>query len=102
MRKIYRCPCGCIFTEDEIAYHYLKATMWSPEEYAEACPNCDCELYIDNCEIEIVVRDTQAGIVIDKFECVEDAETSIRIFEEDDKENGVYEPNFYEVAILEK
>lgn len=48
------------------------------------------------------VRDREAGNIIEVVETYEDGEKLIESFEEDDKENDVYEENFYEVAEISK
>ena len=42
-------------------------------------------------------RDKEAGNVIDEFATREEAEQAIIEYEEQDKKDGIYEPNFYEV-----
>ena len=48
-----------------------------------------------------VIRDSQAGYVIDRFWSKEEAEQKIQEWEKEDKENGCYEPDFYEVYNFE-
>lgn len=45
-----------------------------------------------------VTRDRQTGTVIDEFATREAAEAAIREYEAQDKADGNYEPDFYEVA----
>lgn len=45
-----------------------------------------------------IVRDREAGNVIDEFETKEAAEMALAKYEEEDKSNGIYEEGFYEVA----
>jgi len=44
-----------------------------------------------------LVRDAEAGNVIDQFSSYEEAMEAIRAYEESDKEYGIYEEDFYEV-----
>ncbi len=48
--------------------------------------------------MKYVVRDSEAGNVIDEFETKEAAEMAIAKYEAEDKGNGVYKEGFYEVA----
>ena len=45
-----------------------------------------------------VVRDREAGNVIDEFCTYEEAEKALEEYEKEDKGNGEYTPNFYEIA----
>ena len=45
-----------------------------------------------------VVRDREAGNVIEQFKTIEEAEAALRSYEESDKREGIYEEDFYEVA----
>ena len=45
-----------------------------------------------------VVRDREAGNVIEYVETMGDGLELIKQYEADDKANGIYEPDFYEVA----
>lgn len=45
-----------------------------------------------------VVRDREAGNVIERFKTEEDAEAALRDYEENDKNEGIYEDELYEVA----
>ena len=45
-----------------------------------------------------VTRDREAGNVIDEFDTLKEAEEAIRKYEEEDKTDGTYAPNFYEIA----
>ena len=47
-------------------------------------------------------RDRQAGNLIDDFDTLEEARAAIERYEADDKSNGVYEPDFYEVYDAER
>lgn len=49
-------------------------------------------------ELIFCVRDREAGNVIDRFESYEKAIQALRQYEESDKEEGIYTPDFYEVA----
>ena len=44
-----------------------------------------------------IVRDREAGNPIDEFVRLEEAEATIEEFEAEDKRNGEFKPEFYEV-----
>ena len=46
----------------------------------------------------IVVRDREAGNIIEEVKSFEEGNEKINEYEEDDILNGVYESNFYEVV----
>lgn len=48
-----------------------------------------------------VIRDREGGNVIDKFETYQDAKKELIEYEEGDKREGIYTPDFYEIAIIE-
>lgn len=50
----------------------------------------------------IVIRNREAGIIIERFETVEEARETLAKFEEEDEENEIYEPDFYEIYDTEK
>ena len=45
-----------------------------------------------------ITQDREAGNRIESFDTLADAEHAIELYEVDDKQNGVYTPNFYEVS----
>lgn len=45
-----------------------------------------------------VTRDSATGTMIEPFSTKEEAEAAIRQYEASDKQEGIYEPDFYEVA----
>ena len=45
-----------------------------------------------------LIRDREAGNVIDKFTSLEAAENELKKYEEDDKEEGTHTKNFYEIV----
>lgn len=49
-----------------------------------------------------VVRDREAGNIIEYFKTKEEAEQAIEDYERSDKIEGIYEADFYEVAELNK
>lgn len=49
----------------------------------------------------IVVRDTEAGNIICEVNSVEDGRNVIASYEETDKADGTYTPEFYECVILD-
>ena len=48
-----------------------------------------------------VVRDREAGNVITQFETMEEAQKEIEKYEEQDKKDGVYVEDFYEIYDLD-
>lgn len=50
----------------------------------------------------IVVRNKETGMVIVEVESVKAGEELISVYEDIDKEDGIYTPDFYEVAELEE
>lgn len=49
-----------------------------------------------------VVRDREAGNIIEQFDTLEDAEKQLEMCESDDKEQGIYEEDFYEVCEIDE
>lgn len=45
-----------------------------------------------------IVRDSEAGNIIDRFNTVADALNAIEVYEADDKADGIYEEGFYEIV----
>lgn len=50
---------------------------------------------------KIVIRDREAGNIIEVFQTREEAEKMLLEYEKQDKKDGIYEANFYEVAEIE-
>lgn len=46
------------------------------------------------------IRDRESGNVIDKFNSLEEAQTELAKYEENDKQEGIYEEDFYEIVKL--
>lgn len=46
------------------------------------------------------VRDREAGNLIDKFETKIKAQLAVKSYEKQDKKEGIFEPNFYEITKL--
>ena len=44
------------------------------------------------------IRVRENGDVIDTFDTIEEAKKEIQRYESEDKAEGIYEPNFYEIA----
>ena len=44
-----------------------------------------------------VTRDAEAGNIIERFDTIEEARKAIESYEEQDKAEDVYTPNFYEI-----
>lgn len=51
---------------------------------------------------KFIVRDSIAGNVIEYFNSLEEAKKCIKLFEIQDKREGIYTPNFYEIYDTEK
>ena len=49
-----------------------------------------------------ITRDSEAGNIIDEFDTLEEARAAIERYEAEDKQNGDYAPDFYEVYDSEK
>lgn len=45
-----------------------------------------------------VVRDREAGNVIEYCKTLEEAESTVMVYEDADKDDGIYTPNFYEIV----
>ena len=48
-----------------------------------------------------VVRDREAGNVITQFETMKEAQKEIERYEAQDKKDGVYVEDFYEIAVID-
>ena len=48
-----------------------------------------------------VVRDREAGNVITQFETMEEAKKELEKYEEQDKKDGTYSEDFYEIAVID-
>ena len=48
-----------------------------------------------------VVRDREAGNVITQFETIEEAQKELKKYEEQDKKDGTYTEDFYEIAVID-
>ena len=48
-----------------------------------------------------VVRDREAGNVITQFETMEEAQKELERYEEQDKKEGTYSEDFYEIAVID-
>lgn len=49
-----------------------------------------------------IIRDREAGNKIDCFTTLEEAKRTLKEYEEQDKIDGIYEPDFYEIYNIEK
>jgi len=47
---------------------------------------------------QYIIRDREAGNIIDKFNTLKEAETTLARFEASDKVEGIYVENFYEIV----
>lgn len=45
-----------------------------------------------------IIQDREAGNIIDKFNSLEDAKAELASYEEQDKKDGTYTPDFYEIV----
>lgn len=48
--------------------------------------------------MKIYTANRETGTFIDEFKSIEDAQNAIKQYEECDREEGVYEENFYDVV----
>ena len=48
-----------------------------------------------------VVRDREAGNVITEFDTVEEAKKELEKYEAQDKKDGTYSEDFYEIAVID-
>ena len=44
-----------------------------------------------------IIRDHESGNVIDEYRSLDNARRQLRAFIQDDIDNGIYTPNFYEI-----
>lgn len=51
--------------------------------------------------MNIVIRDREAGNVITQFETMEEAQKELERYEEQDKKDGTYTEDFYEIAVID-
>ena len=51
--------------------------------------------------MNIVIRDREAGNVIEHFNTVEEAQKELERYEEHDRKDGVYVEDFYEIYDLD-
>ena len=51
---------------------------------------------------EYIIRDREAGNVIDTFKCVHDAEQALKEYYNEDKLSGIFVEDFYEIIKKEK
>lgn len=49
--------------------------------------------------MKYVIQNRETGDVIDEFDTQSEAEAALNSYEEEDKSNGIYEANFYEISI---
>lgn len=81
-------------------------------ENCEACPyndgfsgrypcgqqHCWVAIHCEKEPCDIFTADRETGSFIDEFETVGDALAAIRQYEEADKADGIYEPEFYDIV----
>ena len=51
--------------------------------------------------MNIVIRDREAGNVITQFEKMEEAKKTLERYEAQDKKDGVYVEDFYEISVID-
>ena len=51
--------------------------------------------------MKYITRDREAGNVIDEFATLDEAKKAIAQYELDDQRQGIWEPDFYEIAALD-
>lgn len=47
---------------------------------------------------KVFTADRETGTFIDEFASIEEARVAIQQYEESDKADGIYEPNFYDIV----
>ena len=48
--------------------------------------------------MKYIIQDREAGNFIDEFATLEEAKKALEAYENDDKKDGTYTPNFYEIV----
>lgn len=48
--------------------------------------------------MKYIIRDREAGNIIDRFNTLAEAEAELRAYEEADKKDGIFEEDFYEIV----
>jgi len=48
-----------------------------------------------------IIRDREAGNIIEECATIEEAKTTLAAYEEEDRKDGCYEPDFYEIVEVE-
>lgn len=51
-------------------------------------------------EMRYLIRDRESGNVISKFATLKDARMALELYEEQDKVDGIYKEDFYEIYVL--
>lgn len=51
---------------------------------------------------KFIIQDREAGNVIEKFKTLQEAQNKLQEYEEQDKAEGIYEENFYEIVEKEE
>lgn len=46
---------------------------------------------------KFIIRDRETGTCIEEVETLDDAKKLLKKYEEEDKQDGIYEENFYEI-----
>jgi len=45
-----------------------------------------------------IVRDSESGNIIDEFATLDEAQNAIEFYEDEDRDEGSYDENFYEIV----
>ena len=80
------------------AEHSMEIEDWDSVEYRFRPFIWDIAEEIESLT-SVCVRDREAGNIIEFFTTVREAKSAIREYEEEDRDEGTYTPNFYEVAV---
>jgi len=48
-------------------------------------------------KLRFQIQDKEAGNYIDSFATIEEAQEELKKYEKNDKKDGIYEPDFYEI-----
>ena len=51
--------------------------------------------------VKYIIRDREAGNTIDRFNTLEEAKAALSQYEASDKEDGIYQKDFYEIIEAE-
>ena len=97
-----------LFTEEEVKNLY--------EQFKDEMPYDSFEDYIEDmlskgrrkegglvvADHEYLIRDKEAGNIIAYFETLEEAEEELEAYEDEDRKDGTYTPDFYEIVAVDE